>query len=63
MKKILLTISVLVLAAAVLGAQSRTSYFVRNSTQSHYLNPAFVPDQGYIGVPLLNGFDIQLATN
>lgn len=63
MKKIFFAIFVLVAAAVSLNAQSRTSYFVKNSTQNHYLNPAFVPDQGYMGVPLLNSFDIQIGTN
>jgi hypothetical protein len=63
MKKIFFAIFVLVAAAVSLNAQSRTSYFVKNSTQNHYLNPAFVPDQGYVGVPLLNSFDIQIGTN
>lgn len=63
MKKILSVISFLTLGAILLSAQSRTSYFVRNSTQNHYMNAAFVPDQGYVGVPFLNGFDIQLGGN
>ena len=63
MKKIFFAIFVLVAAAVSLNAQSRTSYFVKNSTQNHYLNPAFVPDQGYVGVPFLNSFDIQIGTN
>lgn len=63
MKKIIITISLLLAASVALSAQSRSGYFVRNSTQNHYFNAAFVPDQGYIGVPFLNGFDIQLGTN
>ena len=63
MKKILSVISFLTLCAVLLSAQSRTSYFVRNSTQNHYMNAAFVPDQGYIGVPFLNSLDIQLGSN
>ncbi|HIR62226.1 MAG TPA: hypothetical protein IAC94_01710, partial [Candidatus Coprenecus avistercoris] len=57
MKKIVITISLLLAVSVALSAQSRSGYFVRNSTQNHYFNAAFVPDQGYVGVPFLNGFD------
>lgn len=63
MKKTLIVAMTAFLAAAVAGAQTRTSYFVRNSTQNHYLNPAFAPDQGYVGVPMLSGFNINMGTN
>lgn len=63
MKKIILPALILLSAAVSAYSQSRTSYFVRNSTQNHNFNAAFVPDQGYVGVPFLNGFDIQLGSN
>lgn len=63
MKKIIFTILAFAVSVTAINAQSRTSYFVRNSTQSHYFNAAFVPDQGYVGVPLLNGIDIQIGSN
>lgn len=63
MKKIIIPALLLLSAAVSAYSQSRTSYFVRNSTQSHNFNAAFVPDQGYVGMPLLNGFDIQLGSN
>ena len=44
-------------------AQSRTSYFVRNSTQNHEFNAAFAPDQGYVGFPLLSGVDLNLGSS
>ena len=44
-------------------AQSRTSYFVRNSTQNHEFNAAFAPDQGYMGFPLLSGVDLNLGSS
>ena len=50
-------------AAVLANSQTRTSYFVRNSTQSHNFNAAFVPDQGYVGFPLLSGFDINMGSN
>lgn len=63
MKKSII-ISILLFAAAVASyAQSRTSYFVRNSTQSHEFNAAFAPDQGYIGFPGLSGVDLSLGSN
>lgn len=63
MKKTIIS-AVLILAAAVsVSAQSRTSYFVRNSTQSHNFNAAFVPDQGYVGFPILTNIDLQVASN
>lgn len=64
MKKIVLSTVILVIASAsVANAQSRTGYFVRNSTQNHYMNPAFAPDQGYVGFPFLSGVNVQSATN
>lgn len=63
MKKIIIPALLLLSATVSAYSQSRTSYFVRNSTQSHNFNAAFVPDQGYVGMPLLNGFDIQLGSN
>ncbi|HIZ87026.1 MAG TPA: hypothetical protein IAC03_02565 [Candidatus Coprenecus pullistercoris] len=58
-----LTILGLVLAAVFAQAQSRTAYFVRNSTFNHEMNAAFAPDQGYVGFPLLSGVDLQLSSN
>lgn len=63
MRKIIFTILAFAVSVTAMSAQSRTSYFVRNSTQNHYFNAAFVPDQGYVGVPLLSGFDIQVGSN
>lgn len=63
MKKILLSAMILVMASAVLDAQSKTGYFVRNSTRGHYYNAAFAPDQGYVGIPVLSGINISLGAN
>ena len=62
MRKIFAVILAVTAAAALYG-QNKTSYFVRNSTQSHNFNAAFVPEQGYVGFPLLSNIDLGLATN
>lgn len=36
------------------AAQTRTGYFVQNSTSRHFLNPAFSPEQGYVGIPFFS---------
>lgn len=63
MKKSTITFLLLFAVAFSSYAQSRTSYFVRNSTQNHEFNAAFAPDQGYMGFPLLGGIDLSLGSN
>lgn len=63
MRKIIISAILILLSAVSVYSQSRTSYFVRNSTQNHNFNAAFVPDQGYIGVPILSNFDLQTSSN
>lgn len=63
MKRFVISAILLMSAAVLANSQTRTSYFVRNSTQSHNFNAAFVPDQGYVGFPLLSGFDINMGSN
>ena len=65
MKKIGLLLGIISISALTFNAlaQSRTSYFVRNSTQNHEFNAAFAPDQGYMGFPLLGGIDLTLGSN
>lgn len=62
MKKIIVLMA-LALMMYTAGAQSRTSYFVKNSTQSHEFNAAFAPDRGYFSFPLLSGVDLQIGSN
>lgn len=63
MRKIIISAILILLSVVSVYSQSRTSYFVRNSTQNHNFNAAFVPDQGYIGVPILSNFDLQTSSN
>lgn len=65
MKKIVLFLGMMAVSALTFNAkaQSRTSYFVRNSTQNHEFNAAFAPDQGYVGFPLLSGVDLNLGSS
>lgn len=65
MKKIVLLLGIISISALTFNAlaQSRTSYFVRNSTQNHEFNAAFAPDQGYMGFPLLSGVDLNLGSS
>lgn len=63
MRKIIISAILILVSAVSVYSQSRTSYFVRNSTQNHNFNAAFVPDQGYIGVPILSNFDLQTSSN
>ena len=65
MKKIVVLLGMIAVSALTSGAmaQSRTSYFVRNSTQNHEFNAAFAPDQGYVGFPLLSGVDLNLGSS
>jgi hypothetical protein len=59
------TISILALFASLtLTAQSvRTDYFMQNSYSRMSLNPAFMPRQGYIGVPSLSDLTLEANTN
>lgn len=63
MKKFIFTAVLLSSAFLSLAGQNRTSYFVRNSTQSHNMNAAFVPEQGYVGFPFLSNIDFDLNSN
>lgn len=65
MKKIIILFVLMMLSVSLhnAAAQSRTSYFVRNSTQNNELNAAFAPDQGYIGFPFLSGVNFQIGSN
>lgn len=43
--------------------QSRTSYFMKNSTVSMKQNPAFRPERGYVSIPMLGMMNPSLSTN
>jgi hypothetical protein len=52
------------LSGVVLLAQTvHTDYFLRNSQTRYSMNPAFRPDQGYLGVPFFSDFSIGIYTN
>lgn len=63
MKRIAIIILTCSLTASVLNAQVKTSYFVRNSTMNHNFNPAFAPDQGFVGIPLLSNINVGTRGN
>lgn len=64
MKRTKITLlSVYVLFSVTAYAQSSTGFFVEQSVTRHHLNPAFSPDQGYIGIPLLSNFHLTAGSN
>jgi|GEM_PF-1995919 hypothetical protein len=62
MKKIY-TVIVALCCFVAMQAQGNTGYFVEKSTARHNLNPAFAPDQGFMGVPLLGGLSFTTGGN
>lgn len=63
MKRFAIAAILAILAVYVADAQVRTSYFVRNSTLNHNFNPAFAPDQGYVGFPFLSNIYVGTKGN
>jgi hypothetical protein len=64
MKQYILASLLAVFAGTTLTAQSvRTDYFMQNSYSRMSLNPAFMPRQGYVGVPALSGLTVEANTN
>ena len=46
------------------GAQTLHSlYFLEGNTQRHNLNPAFSSEHGFISIPVLGGFNVNLNSN
>ncbi len=62
MKKILLAIFVF-FASLSLSAQQRTGYFVDSYSLGHLMNPAFAPNQGFVGIPLLSNISVNINSN
>lgn len=61
-----LLVAVLMLSAIATelsAQQSRTSYFMKNSTISMKQNPAFRPERGYVSIPVLGMVNPSLSTN
>ena len=63
MKRILLTISVLVAAVINCGAQnSQSEFFLDNNVYSYRINPALAGEKGFVGIAIGN-IDIALNSN
>lgn len=58
-----LTVFVLMMGILPSSAQTRTSYFVENSTNRHHLNAAFAPAQGYVALPFIGNLQVSTASN
>lgn len=63
MKKIIISLNVLVFSAVMLSAQPRTGYFVDNFYLNHNFNSSFAPKNGYIGIPVLSNFNLGIHSN
>lgn len=65
MKKIYIILSVILIAVSSVASygQNLTSYFVKNSTLRHNLNPALTPEQGYVGFPILSNIKLDVNSN
>ncbi|MDR1920026.1 MAG: DUF5723 family protein [Tannerellaceae bacterium] len=63
MKYIIFPILALLSAASLQGQSVRTDYFLQHSYSRSALNPAFIPRQGYIGVPGLSSVALEANTN
>lgn len=51
------------IATEISAQQSRTSYFMKNSTISMKQNPAFRPERGYVSIPVLGMINPSLSTS
>ncbi len=61
---ITLIFSVLINTVAIAQSTvSRTAYFMDNAPHKHILNPALRPNKGYISMPILGSFDLDIRTN
>ncbi|MDR1644963.1 MAG: DUF5723 family protein [Tannerellaceae bacterium] len=64
MKRYIIISVLAMFAGTTLVAQSaRTDYFLSNSYSRQGLNPAFMPRQGYIGIPGLSDLTVEANTN
>jgi len=55
--------AVLAFFSVTAAAQTSTGYFVQNSTSRHLLNPAFSPEQGYVGIPVVSNLEVSTMSN
>ena len=63
MKRIVLTILVLLASGVIASAQSRGSYMFENSLLRSKLNPAFAPKADYATLPGVGSFSVDMAGN
>ncbi|MDR1257759.1 MAG: DUF5723 family protein [Tannerellaceae bacterium] len=59
----ILTIFVLFAGTTLMAQSARSDYFMQNSYTRSSMNPAFMPLQGYVGVPALSGLAVESRTN
>lgn len=63
-KIVFLVVTFLSLTLSVATAQtSRTHYFSEIPAMRHQSNPAFMPERGYLALPILGGSGVDLLTN
>jgi len=55
--------SLMLTSAKAQQATSRTAYFMENATQSHQMNPALSPYNGYVSIPMLGSLGLGLESN
>lgn len=63
MKKIYLAVLLLLIPLFSNAQALTTDYFVKSSSGRHFLNPAFAPMHGYVGVPLMANLSLSLESN
>ena len=64
MKKLLITLSILLVSAAGLFAQNfRTGYFLDGYMYKYQLNPAFQGERGFIALPGVGGISTGVESN
>lgn len=65
MKKVILSIIILLVSMMKLGAQENVHslYFLHDWSQRHTLNAAFAPSYGYFSLPVLGGVELSVRSN
>lgn len=64
MKKYILTALAFVsLSAAFAQPIIKSGYFLNGMPNSHKINPAIMPERGYVGIPFISDISVSAATN
>ena len=64
MKKIIISISILLVSLTSIYSQEvHSTYFLNEWSQRHTLNAAFAPEYGYFSLPVLGGINLDVNTN